>query len=208
MRSRFRSEFQAAFFELFVHSFLKSLKCSVELHPQTETNRQTRPDFLAIFSDGAECYIEARVITDISEQESRSDNRLNRLYDELDQLHSPNFFLDLKDLHDEGDRQPSGKKLRAAVANWIEGLDPDRVAEAISNSDMDALPSLNYQEGDFKVTVCAIPKTAKARGKPGDRAIGIFPTKGRWGGTGPAIRSGLSRKAGKYGRIQTIRNSS
>lgn len=201
LKSRFRSEFQAAFFELFVHSPLKSLQCSVELHPQMGTNRQTRPDFLAVFPDGVECYIEARVITDVSEEENRKENRMNRLYDELDRLDSSDFFLGLKDLHDEGDRQPSGKRLRTAVAAWLDGLDPDEVTDTLTRVGMTSMPSLNYQEKAFKVTVYAIPKRAEARGKQGVRAIGISPIKTRRGGTAPAIKSGLTKKAGKYGRI-------
>jgi hypothetical protein len=202
LRSRFRFEFQSAFYELLLHAFLKSLQCSVEVHPDVATDKRTKPDFLATFSDGKECFIEARVITDVSKSEVSKQNRLNRLYDQLDRLESPYFFLGLKNVKEEGSHQPSAKKFRQTIENWISTLDPDEVTNVIDEFGPSATPSLRLREGGFKITVFVIPKKPDARGKLGVRPLGMFPFKSRWGGSAPTFRGSLSKKTGRYGKVK------
>lgn len=190
LRSRFRSDFQAAFYELLLHAFLKSLQCLVEVHPDLGTDRRTKPDFLATFSDGKECFIEARVITDVSQSEVSKQNRLNRLYDQLDHLESPDFFLGFKNLKEEGSHQPSARKFRQEIENWISALDPDEVTNLINEFGPGATPCYRFREGGFKITVFVIPKKPGARGKQGVRPLGMFPIKTRWAALRQRLRKG------------------
>jgi hypothetical protein len=90
LRSKDDRQFNGAFFELYLHECLLRMGYSVKCHPKLEsTNR--RPDFLAE-KDGRSIYFEARSASS-SDVAVGAAARRNTVYESLDKLDSPNFFL-------------------------------------------------------------------------------------------------------------------
>jgi hypothetical protein len=130
LRAAFRSDddwqHDGAFFELFLHELLVRLGCEIELHPNVPRTSK-RPDFSVKPRREAPFYLEATVATGESAESRTRRARANTVYDGLNKLESPNFFLSVQ-TDQASNVQPSGRKMRQQLAQWLEGLDPDVVA--------------------------------------------------------------------------------
>jgi hypothetical protein len=200
-RARFRAEFEAVFFELFLHELLRKLGCSVTAHPEVDSSVPTRPDFLARFPSGQEVIIEARLATDRSDAERARRARLGTLYDQINRVHSPNFFLHLNDVPELGPAQPPAWELRAFIEAKISELDPDRVLADIQERGSRAAPSWIYQKGDFRLKFSVWPKSPATRDKPGSTPIGIYPSEFGWDRGGEILKKAVLKKVSKYGDL-------
>ena len=198
--TRLRAEFEATFFEMFLFHLLRSIGCQVQLHPSLAPTATAHPDFLARFANGPELIIEARVATDKSDAQRRQSARFGALFDEIEKIRSPNFVLSIDDVSSTTSRQPSGRRVRAFIERLIAPLDPDEISVRVANGVPDALPSWTFEEDGFELTFSVIPKLPEARGN-GGRAIGVFPSESRLGGSSQAIRDAVLRKVGKYGHV-------
>jgi hypothetical protein len=196
--ARLRAEFEATFFEMFLFQVLRNLGSEVEPHPLLSPTATARPDFKARFATGQHVVVEARVATDKSDAERREIARSSVLFDEIEKIESPNFFLSIDDVSNASERQPSGRRIRAFIERHIAELDPDEVAARLAEYGPDALTSWTFEEDGFGFTFSVVPKSPGARGKAG-RTIGIYPSESRSGGSSGAIRDAVLRKAGKYG---------
>src|SRR6266478_755554 len=58
LKSRFKTQFDSAFFELYLHELLLRLGCEVTVHP-TLKGIGAKPDFLVRFRQGQEVILEA-----------------------------------------------------------------------------------------------------------------------------------------------------
>lgn len=98
LRQRFRSHDEhnhtSSFFELWLHELLLHLGCSIKVHP-TLPGTAKRVDFFVESPQGNDFYLEAICVTGESEEQSKSQARLNTLYDSLNYLDSPDFFIHL-----------------------------------------------------------------------------------------------------------------
>lgn len=200
LRRRFRHEFDSAFFELFIHEWLLRARAQVQVHPEVP-NSTRKPDFLASFPGIGSVIVEAVEASDESTREAAKSARLATLYEEVDKLRSPDFFVGLQTISNPSNRQPPARKLRAFLARELRLLDADHVEAEIAASGERALPRLRFQDGDFKIIAVVIPKRREARGKSNARLLGSFPVETRWGGTGGAIKDALQRKAARYGAV-------
>lgn len=90
LRSRDDRQFDGAFFELYVHECLLRMGYTVTCHPEPEGSER-RPDFLAE-KNRSRMYVEARSAS-TSDVSVGAAARLNTVYQSLDRLDSPNFFL-------------------------------------------------------------------------------------------------------------------
>lgn len=97
LRSRIRSkidrEHHAAAFELILHEVLLRLGCTLELEPALANGNTKRPDFLVTAPNGSRFYLEATVVTAKTSGEAAAEKHVNVVYDAIDRLDSPNFFL-------------------------------------------------------------------------------------------------------------------
>ena len=199
LRRRFESSFDAAFFELAIHELLHRLGADVTVHPVVPS-ATTRPDFLVAFPDGLEVFVEAVVARDETQADSAERARQGLLYDEINKIDSPNFFLHVTSYRNPEGRQPSGRRVRAFLEREIKRFDPDHVTELYEERGLEALPALRYEDGSFVVCFSLMPKSLQGRQKP-SRAIGMYPMVSRWGGVAPAIRNAVDRKATRYGQL-------
>lgn len=187
--------FKSAFWELYVHESLVRLGFDVEVHPEL-SHTDARPDFLATGERGS-LVVEAAYVAS-SDEDVAASRRRDDLYEALDQLGSPNFFLWIE-LDKEGPASPPAAGLRTRLEEWLGELDPDRVSLPGAPGRLEDLPILAWEEQGWEITFRAIPKSPQARGKPGIRPLGVF-------GTGEAslvddqtpLRRKLAKKSRKY----------
>jgi hypothetical protein len=120
---RFRDSFSSAFYELFIHELFRRQGFTLLPHPELP-NSTKRPDFLAK-KGSIEFYLEAREATDLSDAEKSLKNRTNVLYDTINTMNSPNFFLRINDLNFKSDLSPSGRKIVNFLEKEVVKYDPD-----------------------------------------------------------------------------------
>ncbi len=199
LRSKFRNEFDVAFFELFLHEVLLRLGCRVTVHPEIPSTR-SKPDFEVESSSGS-WYVEARVASDKPATELAKDRALAVFFDEVDRLSIDDYFLHLETVEFPPGFPPSARRFRRYVEECVGQVDYHALHELAEMGKSGVLPSFEYREKEALVEFTLIPIKPERRGREGKRAIGMFPFKTRWGSSATAIRRALTRKGGKYGRL-------
>lgn len=198
---RFRSDFDAAFYELFLHELLRCLGYTVQVHPILDLKAARQPDFLATSSTGSRFVLEATLARDESEDKAARRKVEEVLLDSINALHSENFMLDVK-VYLVTTQAPSGRAIREFLARELAALDPDDIARRYaSEGGWEALPKLVYATDNVHLVFRPIPVRAEKRGKV-ERPIG---------GLGPgepvkinpmlALRRAVRRKASGYGKL-------
>lgn len=195
LRSKDDRQSKGAFFELYIHECLLRMGYSVTCEPELRGTRR-RPDFLAE-KDGRSIYVEARSASSSDVAVGRS-ARVNVVYESLDKLHSPNFFLWI-DVAKQGDAPLRARRLRGCLEKWLAGLDPDDYAPIKRRDD---LPGLPYEDAGWTINFRAVPKSPEARGRQGVRPLGIFGSgEAQLVQDDEAIRGALADKGSAYGSI-------
>lgn len=196
LRSKDDRQSKGAFFELYLHECLLRMDYTVTCHPEVEGTSR-RPDFLAE-RDGRRVYVEARSASSSDVAVGKS-ARVNALYESLDKLDSPNFFLWI-DIAKQGDAPLRARALRGRLERWLAGLNPDD--HMLEGKRRDDLPGLTHNDAGWTIDFCAIPKSPEARGREGARPLGIF------GGGGAdrvhdeeGLRDALADKGSAYGSL-------
>jgi len=154
LRARLRSEdnyqHRSAFFELFLHELLFRLGCDVEVHPQI-VGTQRRPDFHVESPMGHACYLEAILASDETREESAANARMNQVYDALNRLNSPDFYIGMN-LGGAPATPPSARHIRAFLSRHLAQLNFDDIADLFRDGGFRALPHWLYRI--FQSTIC------------------------------------------------------
>ncbi|MBI1885811.1 MAG: hypothetical protein HYS09_05805 [Chloroflexi bacterium] len=169
------------------------------VHPGAKAKKSNRPDFL-VKSNSGTFYLEATLASERSHEDQAAQARENIVYDALDRLDSPNFFIGMN-LRGAPKTPPSARRMRAFLADRLKALDPDHITDLYRSGGKQALPRWHYQHDGWTIEFYPIPKSPKARGKSGIRSIG-FRSYAMWGRTASAIRDAILSKAGKYGNLE------
>lgn len=202
LRARFRSpddiQHKGAFFELYMHALLSHLGYRVEAHPAILLS-STHPEFL-VHKEGVPIfYLEATLAAGPSE-ETAADKRESAVYDTIDKMHSPKFFIGVK-VEMSTAKAPPGRKWRNNLETWLSGLDPDEIGATMKPGGLEDLPSLTLEHDGWRVAFQAIPKSPAARGKPGVRPIGLFHIPFHECKEDEWVRNAIKEKATKYGNL-------
>lgn len=204
LRSRFRSsddnQHISAFFELYIHELLRKLGYDVTPHPILE-GISTRPDFFARSTDGYQFYVEVTVAGIPHKTEQGADARIAQVYDVLNQMDSPDFFLYLS-VHGAPSTPPPGARLRSDLTKWLRTLDLDGITTAGQSGTFDAVPKFRWDHEGWQITFTPIAKSPSARGKPGIRPIGVIMPEAQWLHADSDLKDALEAKAKKYGALQ------
>lgn len=204
LRSRFRSDnnkqHYSANYELFLHALLLELGYEVEIHPDVSDVEEKHPDFIAKSKKGNKFYIEAVLVTDESDEEAAAKARQNIVYDSINRLNSPNFFIGMK-LKGFPNTPPKGRKIRKFLSSNLSGLNPDNLAKILEASGFDALPHWEYNHDGWIIDFFPIPKSPSKRGKPDVRPIGFQMPEGKILDSRTAIRDAILKKGGRYGKL-------
>lgn len=203
LRARFRSsndlQHSSAFFELFLHELLLRLGLYPQIHPAVPLTTTRRPDFVIKSPLSKSFYMEAVVASNTSEDKYAARARMNVVYDSINRLHSPDFFIGM-DIQGTPQTPPPAGPIRSFLSKRLAGLDPDEMMTLLE-SGLDALPHWHYKYEDWKIDFYPIPKSPENRGKPGTRPIGLMFHGPQFMDSRTAIRGALCAKAGRYGDL-------
>jgi hypothetical protein len=189
--------FRSATFEVIIYALLKSMGCSITIHPILPSG--ARPDFLVITPRKKSVYVEAVLASEYSEADIAARRRTDAVLNVIEKMDSPNFFLNVE-AEGHPDRPPRGKRLRKNLEQWLASLNPDTVALEVANWGHKAIPKMQWQYEGWSIVFEAIPKKAESRDK-GQRVIGSIFEGGRWVNARKSIRDAVRAKGGKYGDL-------
>jgi hypothetical protein len=202
VRNRIRSgddfNYNSAIFELVLYTTLRRLGCGVDVHPFTPTGER-RPDF---WVGGTQpFFLEAAVASDESTQQRSANQRMNAVYDALNQLRSPDFFIGLE-LHGSPATPPSSRALRNFLTERLALLDYAALRTAFEHSgDIECAPRWRFEHAGWVIDFFPIPKSPETRGDSDVRPVGAFLEEATWRVGCAAFRNTLRKKAGKYGQL-------
>lgn len=198
--ARFRSnrkvQHYGAMLELFLHELLTRLDCSVEVHPPGGNTR--KPDFLVSPIGSPPFYLEATLATGESTQEAAGEARLADVYDALDRLDSPNFFIGIELLGGVPLEAFPARQLRAFIERNLASVDPDEIAAQLNAGQ--AGPRWEFPGSG--IVIFPIPKSLDARGQANIRPMGIQVYPPSYVTPHIAVRDALREKASRYGQLQ------
>jgi hypothetical protein len=199
IRGRFQSKLerqhQGAFWELYLHEFLLKLRFAAMPHPPVP-NTSTHPDFFVRGSGQDGAYVEAALAGLPSEEEEKATARKNEVYDLINSIERPIFFLHLN-ANGSPKEPPKTKQLRMKLQQWLGGLDPDLPSPHYMDESL--APRFEGDSDGWSVTFRAIPKSPRYRGNLDVRPIGILPPETRWLKTSEELLDALKVKGSWYG---------
>ena len=169
LRSGDDQEFDAGFWELYLHELFTRLGYEISCEPALPNGRKI--DFLLRRGDAA-FYLEATTAGKPAEQRG-ADARRDRIYRELDQVKTSAFMMGIT--IDQAGRSDAPKlaRLREDVEGWLAGLDPD---EVVRRWDADGeVPSHCWSDDSgWALTIEALPNKPELRDQPVERPLGMF----------------------------------
>ena len=202
LQQRFRSpiarQHRSAVFELFLHHFLLRCGFELEFHPDIP-GATTHPDFLVSRNKQALFYLEAIAVSD-SAREAAEANRMNQVYDTLNNLASPDYYLGLR-VEGAPETPPAGARLRGELARWLATLDCEAIRRCYLEQRYENVPTYEWTHDGWSIVFDPIPKGEEARGNTSVRPIGItMPARARRLTLDESLRDGVATKD-RYGRL-------
>lgn len=185
----------AAFWELYLYHALVALGSEVVVHPSVPGGPRP-PDFRVVGEIG-EFYLEAKALFGRGVDRGAS-ARANEVYEAVNQVHSPNFFVAVS-LDRIGSAPLPKKLLRRQLESWLAGLDPDAVKFETRFSGGE---SLTWNREGWVIEFRPIPVKKSRRGAPDHRPLGVLDGGGAkfLDDTGD-LRSALRDKGSAYGSL-------
>jgi hypothetical protein len=202
LQQRFRSSIErqhrSAVFELFLQHFLLRCGFELEFHPDIP-GVTTHPDFLASRGGQALFYLEAIAVSNSAREEAET-NRMNQVYDVLNNLASPDFYLGLR-VDGAPDTPPAGARLRGELARWLATVDREAVRQCYVEQRYEDVPTYEWSHDGWSIVFDPIPKGDEARENPNVRPIGMtMPARARRITSDEELRDGVAAKD-RYGEL-------
>lgn len=177
LMSRFRSKDNrqhiGAFFELYCFALGNHQGYDVEVHKSADLAKSTQPDFLFRLDGRPACYLESTLASGPNTRHAAQE-RLNQVYDALNRLVSPDFFIGVK-IQAAAAYTPSASRMRLFLEKKLRTADYDTIIAGGPKS----VPKWEWSDGKWKIVFSPFPKKQEARNKPGVRPIGsqirVFP---------------------------------
>lgn len=198
LKSRFKKDFDSAFYELFLYELFSKLGYKIIIHPDLPLSPK-KPDFL-ISKDDLEIYVEAKVVKNKTKEQEAFERKINEFYDNLNKLNSDNFLLDIESFNILTQKQPSTKGIITYIEQELKKINPDILSEEVNKNGFEKLPAIEYNNGDIHIIVKPIPVIPSAR-KENKRPIGIYPIETFWGGGEESLKDSIEKKAKRYGKL-------
>ena len=200
LRDRHNHQFDAAFFELYLHALLRRLGYSVRVHPRAG-NRDRRPDFLAIGSDRSRLLIEAASVGELSDAARAEAALLSAVYDGLNQVHCPDYFLNVEHFGKLSSPVP-GRRLRRELTQFLNGLDYEAVS-GLARNDLRNFPKCTFLHDHFRLEIGVLPVNPSRRGQPDHRPLGMHGAgEGKIVDHHTPLRDKVCQKAHHYGHLR------
>jgi hypothetical protein len=197
-RSRMERQYRSALFELFLHHFLLRCGFQVAFHPDVPGTPR-HPDFL-VSREGQELfYLEAIAVSN-SEREEAETNLMNRVYDVLNDLASPDFYLGMR-LEGAPETQPLGARLRGELERWLTTLDRQAIRQAYLEERYEDVPTYEWEHDGWRIIFEPMPKGDAARGNTSVRPLAMaMPMQARQLRLDEALKEAVAKKD-RYGRL-------
>lgn len=195
LRSNDNRQWHGAFWELYLHESLRRAGYEITIHPALGSGSR-QPDFLVMKGD-ATFYLEAKTVFARSTSSGASARR-RHLFDEIDKLDNPNFFVSV-DIRSDGASNPRGRQIRTALREWLNGLDPDvETPHSLFDDDRNACV---WASDGWEIEFRPIPVRLEARGKPNKTLIGVYPPSVGLVTDDQKLRDSLADKGSAYGDL-------
>jgi hypothetical protein len=150
--------------------------------------------------NGDQFLVELTLGTEESDQESGKISLLARVYDAIDAVHSPDFFVSLR-TKGSPDAELNKRRLINELTTWLADLKYNDILQ-VRISDSRCFPKYDYTEKGLTLKFVAVPKGPKARGDPSIRTLGATSLGARWSRTQRVIESRLRDKVNRYGNLE------
>jgi len=194
LRSTDNRQFGGAFWELYLHESFLCCDFDVQVHPSVSSGSRV-PDFL-VTRNQESFYVEATAT--YGKQASGEQARLHQVFDAINQIDSPNFFLSL-DVHSIGQNALPTKRLKTGLESWLATLDPDEIDPASLLSD--AGERFAWKKPGWDLLFRPLPVREDARGR-GHNPLGMWgPGEAYPLGDSESIRESLNDKGSAYGPL-------
>ncbi len=196
LKTRLKSSFSTALYELFIHELFVQLGFDVTVHPDVPETAE-HPDFL-VKKDEYEFYVEATE-ANVSDNEKGAENKLNTVYDTINKINSPFFFIVLTDHTFKTNNQPNGKKI---VDYFNENISKYSLAEIQENlkTDYDSRIRIEYNDKDIRLVISLMPKPEIIHRRKDIRPLGMLASE-TYISPEESIKKSFEKKAKKYGDI-------
>jgi len=194
LKGDFRSsQFESAFFELFIHELFFQQGFTLTPHP-TVPNSTKNPDFLAK-KGNLEFYLEAKVATDKNNEERTLENKLGAIYEALQKLFSPNYWIDILDINFKTNKQAKLSKVKAQIQIWL--TECHLKEEPIYNDHSDSgRECFTYDDNDVTISLRLFLSTIEK-----DHPIASYLGGGYSGGCEEALAKAVMEKGTRYGQL-------
>ncbi|MVM30426.1 hypothetical protein GO755_10310 [Spirosoma sp. HMF4905] len=191
-------DFSAAYYELFLFTLFVKNGFNVVVHP-VMPNSSNKPDLL-IRKNQFEAYLEARVVHEVSANETKNGNLKKRIYDKINELKSDYYVVTIHDLEILDMANPPSTN---DINSFIQGV----LAKANYESDLVTIrqgrskcPYYTLESTTVKLVISLFPKAI-----PGSNTgplIGIYADEGKAQMVNPAkaLTKALNEKAKRYGQ--------
>lgn len=197
LKCRFQKEFNSALYELFIYELFLKQGFNITVHPSSNTNAKTKPDFL-LSRGGIEFYVEAKVATGKSDSDRSDKQRINVVYDSINSIKSSDFMLCIEELKIKThDRQPSTVRLKKHLKKHLL-----RSKQLQLEDHFDKMEKIEYDDEDLFISYRFFPISPDSNDKGDDCFIGIYPCETHIGGNEDILKKSLEKKAGKYGILK------
>lgn len=194
LKRDFQSNFDSAFFELFVHELFVQQGFSLSPHP-TVPNSTRKPDFLAKKGE-LEIYLEAKVATDESNEERALKARHNIIYDAINQINCPDYWISIRELSFLSNKQAKLSRIKQSLEEDINkygallvAVKEDSYAERRENY-------ITYADENIEIAISLWPCSIKK-----SRPIGSYLGGSYIGGCEESIRNAMKAKGYRYGNL-------
>jgi hypothetical protein len=182
-----------AWWELYVYAFFRKLGYEIIVHPELPNGRLDKPDFL-ISLDGSAAYVECKAVIERLRTAVEA-----AILDATNTASHPDFVLEL-DIESEGNQEPSAAKIRAAIENWLKGLNADD--EIASRDAGKPEQTLRLPIGDWELLYTAHPVPPDQRGTYG-RLLGLHSQRVVMYDNPGLIKRAVRSKGKKYTCVDT-----
>ena len=180
----------AASFELLIHALLLRLGCTVEVEPEVGPEGK-RPDFL-VHSAGQRFYLEVTVSRALGELRSKTAHE-QQVYDWINQIDSPNFWLSLRSTGKLGS-MPRRHKVVDPFVELMRQSDVDEVWRSVEAGDTQMMPSALIEHEGWVLRGQLLPKPPHRRENGKSPTIGVY-SGGAWQSIVPDLIRKVTRKA-------------
>src|SRR5205807_749739 len=134
--------------------------------------------------------------------DTAGDRRLAELYDTLDRMNSPDYFLEIE-YRGSPTENIRGRMVRERLERWLRELNFEEILRLHHEQRYRELPTFSWPEKGVLFTFTPVPKGPNTRGRPGVRPVGIVTPEGmRLLRTHDDIRAAIDGKGTKYGALE------